>query len=260
MLVTPPPAKIWAEKNSISYIQPEKLGELENIFTTSSQAGEPRKAIFQQKNMRESKNVFQFDFFIVVAYGKIIPENILKIPELGSINIHYSLLPKYRGASPVESAILNGETETGVTIQQMEYKMDSGPIIAQEKIQIGDDETAPELRKRLIQLGGELLVKTLSEYIKNKIKPTPQDESQSTYCKKIKKEDGEISLNDNSVKNYNKFRAYANWPRIFFFRNGKRIIITGAELKNDQFIIKKVLPEGKKEITWQEFNLRHGVN
>src|SRR3989338_8941718 len=215
MLLTPPAVKIWAEENKIPYIQPEKL------------------------NTEEFKNTF--DLFIVVAYGKIIPENILNMPKLGSLNIHYSLLPKYRGASPVESVILNGDTETGVTIQKMEYKMDAGDIIAQEKINIKADEKAPELRKRLIKLGGELLVKILPEFIEGK------------------KKDGLIDLNDDAVKNYNKFRAYAHWPRTFFFQNDKRIIITDAELQNGKFVIKKILPEGKKEVAFEEFNLRHGV-
>ena len=195
----------------------------------------------------------------------MIPENILNIPKFGSINIHYSLLPKYRGASPVESAILNGDTETGVTIQQMIYKMDAGAIIAQEKVSIFADEKAPELRKRLIKIGGELLVKTLSTpsaqkdslgtspYIGGGWVGVKQDESQATSCKKIKKEDGLIDLNDDGVKNYNKFRAYAYWPRTFFFKNSKRIIITDAVLENNQFVIKKILPEGKKEIKYEEF-------
>ena len=233
MLLTPPAVKIWAEENKIPYIQPEKL------------------------NTEEFKNTF--DLFIFVAYGKIIPENILNMPKLGSLNIHYSLLPKYRGASPVESVILNGDTETGVTIQKMEYKMDAGDIIAQEKINIKADEKAPELRKRLIKLGGELLVKILPEFIEGKIKPIPQNGSLASVCKKIKKEDGLIDLNDDAVKNYNKFRAYAHWPRTFFFQNDKRIIITDAELQNGKFVIKKILPEGKKEVAFEEFNLRHGV-
>jgi methionyl-tRNA formyltransferase len=230
MLNTPPSVKIWAEKNSIPCIQPEKL--------------EKEMAVI-------NKNGLETDLFIVVAYGKIIPENILNIPKLGSINIHYSLLPKYRGASPVESAILNGETETGVTIQKMEYKMDSGPIIAKEKTEIFPDEKAPELRKRLIKIGGELLVKTLNT--SEGWVGLQQNESEATFCQKIKKEDGLIDLNSDAVKNYNKFRAYATWPRTFFFKNDKRIIITDAVLENNQFIIKKVLPEGKKEISWEIF-------
>ena len=227
MLVTPPPVKIWAEKNKIPYIQPKKLVELENIFTTSS------------------------DLFIVVAYGKIMPKSILNIPQLGSINVHYSLLPKYRGASPVENAILNGDTETGVTIQKMAYKMDVGDIITQENINIMPDETAPELRKRLIKLGGELLVNTLPKFIKGEITAMPQDEKLATNCHKIKKEDGLIDLEDNALKNYNKFRAYAFWPRTFFFKNGKRIIITQAKLENEKFVIERVIPENGKEMDYK---------
>ncbi len=233
MLVTPPPVKVWAQENNVSYIQPEKLSPEE----------------FKE----------DFDLSIVVAYGKIIPEKILKMPKLGSINIHYSLLPKYRGASPVESAILNGDTETGVTIQKMEFEMDAGAIIAQEKITILPDEKAPDLRKRLIKIGAELLVKILtpsassaSPYIGGGWVGVKQDGKEATFCKKIKKEDGLIDLNDDPVKNYNKFRAYATWPRTYFFRDGKRIIITKARLENNQFIIEKVIPEGGKEIDYKK--------
>jgi len=253
MILTPPPVKIWAEKNNIPYIQPENTKELGVVFATSSQADEPRKAIRQQADMRESKNDTQFDLSIVVAYGKIIPENILNIPKLGSINIHYSLLPKYRGASPVESAILNGDTETGVTIQKMKYEIDSGNIIMQEKVNIFPDEKAQDLRKRLIKIGGELLVKTLPDFINVETKETTQNENEAIFCKKIKKEDGLLDLNDDPIKNYNKFRAYATWPRTFFFQNNKRIIITDAMLENKQLIIKKVLPEGRKEIKYEDF-------
>ena len=122
----------FAEKNNIPCLKPEKLdAEFSNKL----------KAI-------------SYQLFVVVACGQIIPEKILNMPKLGSINIHYSLLPKYRGASPVESAILNGDTETGVTIQKMTYEMDAGDIIAQEKVDILPGETAPELLKRLIKIGG----------------------------------------------------------------------------------------------------------
>jgi methionyl-tRNA formyltransferase len=230
MILTPPPAKVWAIKNNIPYIQPENLKEL----SPTLEIGE------------------SIDLFIVVAYGKIIPENIINLPKLGSINIHYSLLPKYRGASPVESAILNGDMETGVTIQQMKYKMDSGPIIAQEKTEINPEEKTPNLRKRLIKIGGELLIKVFPEIIESKIKLIEQDEENATYCKKIKKEDGLIDLKNDGIENYNKFKAYAVWPRTYFFENGKRIIITDAILENNQFIIKKVIPEGKKEVEYKK--------
>ena len=243
MIITPPPVKVWAEKNKIPYIQPEKNAELLSMFSSE----EFGLAVRSEKKLKEAKH----DLFIVVAYGKIISEDILKIPKFGSINIHYSLLPKYRGASPVESAILNGEVETGVTIQKMVYKMDAGEILAQEKVKIDATLQAPELRKRLIKLGGELLVKVLKTPSASGHSPftggEEQDESQATFCKKIKKEDGLLDLNDDPVKNYNKFRAYAGWPRTFFFKNGKRIIITDAALENGKFIIKKIIPEGGKE-------------
>ncbi len=233
MLLTPPPAKTWAIENNIPYIQPEKLTE-------------ERTDLFE---FLRSDLKAPVELFIVVAYGKILPEEVINAPKLGSINIHYSLLPKYRGASPVESAILNGDIETGVTIQQMEFKMDTGPILAVEKTPIGESETAPKLRARLIKIGGDLLVKMLPDFVEGKITPTPQDDSQATKCKKMTKEDGLINLEDDAVKNYNKFRAYAKWPRTYFFKEGMRIIITDAELANGRFIIKKVIPEGGKEVS-----------
>lgn len=252
MLLTPPPVKIWAIKNNISYIQPKDIKEgLDIVFKSIAQADEPSIANFQQKIMCGFKNNIQPDLFIVVAYGKIIPENILNIPKLGCINIHYSLLPKYRGASPVESIILNGDAETGVTIQKMEFKMDSGPIVAKEKVKILPDEKASELRTRLIKIGGELLVKTLPNFINGKTKEISQNENEATFCKKIKKEDGLIDLNDNATKNYNKFRAYATWPRTFFFKNNKRIIITKARLENNIFVIEKIIPENGKETDYK---------
>jgi methionyl-tRNA formyltransferase len=223
MLITPPPAKVWAMENNVPFVQPENIKEIS----------------------------IESDLFIVVAYGKILPEELINSPKLGSINIHYSLLPRYRGASPVESAILNGDEETGISIQKMQFKMDSGPIIAQEKVTILPDEKAGELRERLIKIGGELLVKTLPDFVDGKISEIPQDENEAKFCKKIKKEDGLIDLNDEGVRNYNKFRAYATWPRTFFFKEGKRIIITDAKLENGEFKILKIIPEGGKEINYK---------
>lgn len=234
MIVTPPPVKVWAIENNIPYVQPEKVQEIE-------------KLVFSNHD---------FDFFLVVAYGKILPEALIKTPRLGSINIHYSLLPKYRGASPVESAILAGDTETGVSIQQMEYKMDAGPILAEEKTEIGPDEKTEDLRERLIKIGGNLLVKILPDFLEGKITPTAQDESQATFCKKIKKEDGLIDLvTTPSSELYNKFRAYHKWPRIYYFENGKRIIITDAELKDGKFVIKRIIPEGGKETEYKSHSI-----
>ena len=248
MLITLPPVKVWAIKNKIQYLQPEKLKKLN--LETDLVVGVPSLGTPTTK----------FDLFIVVAYGKIIPEEILNLPKLGSINIHYSLLPKYRGASPVESAILNGDKVTGVSVQKMNYKMDTGSVIAVEKVEIDENEKAPKLRKRLIKIGGELLVRTLPNFINGRITETVQNESQATYCKKIKKGDGLVDLEASPPSElYNKFRAYSAWPRIFFFRRNlsagrqERIIITDASLEDGQFVIKNVLPEGKKETIWEEF-------
>ncbi|MFA6076613.1 MAG: methionyl-tRNA formyltransferase [Candidatus Paceibacterota bacterium] len=260
MIVTPPPVKTWAIENKIPYIQPESIlddKQIGDVLRTLGRSDGDGQRKFSAENFRGEQNIS--DLFIVVAYGKIIPEKIINMPKLGSINIHYSLLPKYRGASPVESAILNGDTETGISIQKMAFKIDRGQIIAQENVPILPHEKAPDLRKRLIKLGAELLVKTLPEFTAGKIKTTPQDEQKATYCKKIKKEDGLIDLNSDAITNYNKFRAYASWPRTFFFRNDKRIIITDAELidnpldgaRSKQFIIKKVIPENGKETDWK---------
>ncbi len=221
MQLTPPPTKIWAEKNKVPFIQ--DMADLQGVF----------------------------DLFIVVSYGKIIPKKILDMPKYGTINIHPSLLPKYRGPSPMVSAILNGDTETGVTIIKIDEEMDHGPILAQEKINLTGFEMIQDLEKTLADLGGELLIKTLLDFAEGKIQPVKQDDSQATFCKKIKKEDGLIDLNDDAKENYNKFRAYATWPRTFFFKNSKRFIITDAELKDNEFVIKKIIPEGGKEIGYK---------
>jgi len=253
MLITPPPVKVWAIENNIPYLQPENLKEgADIVFRNIGRHDGAEHSKSSAEDLCVEKNNICPDLSIVVAYGKIMPENLLNLPKLGSLNIHYSLLPKYRGASPVESAILNGDEETGISIQKMEFKMDAGPIVAQEIVKILPDEKASELRIRLIKIGGDLLVKILPEFIEGKINPIPQDETKATHCKKIKKEDGLIDLNDNGIINYNKFRAYATWPRTFFFKDSKRIIITDAKLENGEFKILKIIPENGKEMEYKD--------
>ena len=233
MILTPPPVKIWAEANNIPVLQPEKI---DNKF-------------FDEIIKTET------DLYLVVAFGKILPEKLINYPKFGTINIHYSLLPKYRGASPVESALLAGNNKTGVSIQKMVFKLDSGPIIAKQVLAIDINDNKESLRKKLVKIGGQLFLDILLDYMDNKIELQNQDESDATYCHKIKKEDGEISLNGNYLENYNKYRAFYGWPGIFFFKeiNGKktRFKITKARLENNKFIIEKVIPEGKKEIDYK---------
>jgi methionyl-tRNA formyltransferase len=166
------------------------------------------------------------------------------------INIHYSLLPKYRGATPLESALLAGDTETGVTIQNVALVVDAGDIIAQEKIAIAPDETARELRPRLINLGAQTLVDTLPTFIAGTIIPIKQDDSLATYVHKIKKEDGLLDLSAPAQENWNTYRAYADSIGTYFFENDKRMKITAASFKNEMFTVERVIPEGKRETAY----------
>ncbi len=233
--LTPSPVSIWASNNSIPVYKPEKINE-EFIIE------------FTKHNIVLS---------IVVAYGKILPEKLIGIPQLGTINIHYSLLPKYRGASPLEASLLNGDNITGVSIQQMVFKLDSGPILALKEISIDINDNKFDLKNKLVALGGELLCKIIPDIINKTITPIFQDESKATFCTKIKKENGELDLNDNSLFNYNKYRAFYGWPGVYFFsiKHGIkiRVKIKEAAYENNLFIIKKVTPEGKKEISYSDF-------
>ncbi|MFA6251704.1 MAG: methionyl-tRNA formyltransferase [Candidatus Paceibacterota bacterium] len=240
--LTPSPVSIWAEKHNIPCLKPEKITP-EFIEKLKS----PPVGL-----VASHQSDWWLDLFVVVAYGKILPESLIKTPKLGTINIHYSLLPRWRGASPLEATLLNGDTVTGVSIQQMAFKLDSGPILAKEEIPIELNETKEELKNKLIKLGGDLLCKIIPEILENKITPEDQDETKVTYCIKIKKEDGQIDPSGDPILNWNKYRAFYGWPGIFFFKNEKRIKITKAKYENDSFIIERVIPEGKKEINYSE--------
>lgn len=238
-LLTSPLAKKWAENHNIKIFQPEKI----------------------DSNAIELINKIKAQMFLVVGYGKILPQKLIDLPNRKIINIHTSLLPLYRGPTPVQGPILAGDQETGVTIMVIDSQVDHGPIIKQERYLLKGNETEPELTRILFTRGGELLSEILPDWIAGKIKPVEQEHTKATYTKKLTKEDGLIDLNGNAKENYNKFRAYIAWPRTFFFQNGKRIIITEAELQDNpldkargkQFVIKKVLPEGRREISWEEF-------
>lgn len=227
-----PPAKEWALKHGVPVLQPEKLDEDFFVHLES----------------------YLLDISIVVAYGKIIPEKFIELPKHKTLNVHYSLLPHLRGASPTESAILLGDKETGSAIQIMKQKLDSGPIIAVQKTEIGEDETTTELRGRLTDIGAGLLVQILPEYLSGNLTGTVQDEALVTHSGKIKKEDGLLDLSGDPIANYRKYRAYIEWPRTYFFtKDNKRVIITKAHMGDGLFIIDKILPEGKKEIDFKEF-------
>ena len=204
-------------------------------------------------NVIASISAYKCAYAIVVAYGKIFPEELIAAFPLGVLNVHYSLLPKYRGATPLEGALLAGDTETGVTIQKMAKELDAGDIFAQETIRIAPSETARELRPRLISMGAELLVKTLPAFLSGTVTPIPQDAPHSSYTRKLKKEYGLLSLTDPGETNWNKYRAYADSIGTYFLHKGKRVKIVSASFKNQSFIPEMVIPEGRREIDYITF-------
>ena len=166
------------------------------------------------------------------------------------LNVHYSLLPKYRGATPLETALLRGDPETGVTVQKMVKELDAGDILAQRSVKIGEDETVRELRPRLVELGGNLLADTIPAFLSGTLVPTPQDDSKATRAYKIKKEDGLLSLDAPGDENWKKYRAYTDSIGTYFFEKGKRMKITEASFKNGTFAVERVIPEGKREVAY----------
>lgn len=228
-LISPEP-KSWADTHDVACLQPEKINE-----------------DFLVELRREP-----WDIFIVVAYGKILPQELLDIPTHGSLNVHYSLLPRWRGASPTEAAILAGDSETGVCIQQMVYELDAGPIVAQRTLTILPETSTIPLRHELSLVGSQLLTEILPDYLAGGITPTEQDRNAATHCRKIKKEHGEITLGDDPLELWRKYRAYHPWPGLYFWdENGKRIKISQASWQDGEFIIEKVIPEGKGEVDYR---------
>lgn len=242
MLLTAPHIKTWCELKGIPISQPIKL---DNEFYEEL-----------------SKN--NYDLFIVASYGKIIPDNILNIPKSGVLNVHPSLLPTYRGPSPIETALLNGEKELGISIMKLDSEMDHGPILIQSKFEINKEATAGTLEVEAGQLGGELLTQVLEHYLEGTLIPQEQEHSKATFCKKITKELGEIKLNDSAHETRNKFRALTPWPSLYFFiKHGEkniRVKVTKVDLTAEidenaraEEVILSVTPEGKKEMDWESF-------
>jgi len=232
--IVAPPVKEWAYERDIPVLQPESL-RTENEATDLLKNSE-------------------WDLFVVSAYGKILPKEMLALPHKGVLNIHPSLLPKFRGASPIESQILADEKNTGVTIMQVDEEMDHGPIVAQASVTPEEwPLKAALLEEMLATIGGELLAETIPAWLNGTLTPEPQQHELATYTKKIEKADGEILLSDDGYQNYLKYCAYDVWPGIFFFHNNKRIKITDAEFKNGTFTPLKVIPEGKKETEYETF-------
>ena len=163
------------------------------------------------------------DLNVVVAYGQIIPSSIIYLPRYNSLNVHFSLLPKYRGASPVQKALLDGEAKTGITIFELNEKMDEGDILVQEEVNVFPDENAADLEARLAQKGADLLIKAIAQI--DKLKHRKQDHSQATYAPKIRKEDGKIDWTKNALYIERQVRAFTPWPSVYAFLKDIRIKI-----------------------------------
>lgn len=226
--LTTTPVKIWAKENDVIFLTPEKIDRL----------------------FLSELSEYDVDLSIVVAYGKILPEEAINLPIHGTLNVHYSLLPRWRGASPVEATILAGDTETGVSIQKMVSELDAGDIISDAKIDLSGDEFAPDLKTILSEIGSDLLIETVPEFLNGNLKLRKQDNMLVSKCKTIKKEQGELLESDSDEMKWRKYRAYFDWPGVFYFKEGKRIKVTEAEYTNEgEFLIKKVIREGGKEIS-----------
>ncbi|BAI81445.1 methionyl-tRNA formyltransferase [Deferribacter desulfuricans SSM1] len=252
--LTPPPVKEFALQHNLEVYQPDKI-----------------------KNNQEAYDKIKFcnpDFLVVVAYGKILPKEILDVPKKGPINVHFSLLPKYRGAAPVNWAIINGEEKTGVTTMLMDTGLDTGDILLKEETFV-DKKTAPELLDELSITGAKLLIKTLTNF--DDITPIKQDDEQATYAPILKKEDGIINFDEDATIIERKIRGLQPWPSAYTYLNGKILKIFEADVvkdntevepgtifditkknfkvkcKSDALVIKELQFEGKKRMNTAAF-------
>jgi methionyl-tRNA formyltransferase len=258
LILTPNIVKVWAKENGIEVLDPSSLKNNPDLVS---------------KLQGLSSQVF-----LVASYGKIIPKEIFEIPAKKTLNIHPSLLPKYRGASPIQSQILNDEKEIGVSIMVITEGMDEGPVVVQKKLLHYEEDRQNEnfdlrgnpsgrssqnfhfaclgrneLEKVLATEGARLFAHILPEWLEGVIDPIPQNEELATYCKKIKKEDGQIDLQDDPYQNLLKIKALEGWPGTYFFQGNKRVLIKKACIEDSKLKIERVIPEGKKEMPYEDF-------
>jgi methionyl-tRNA formyltransferase len=229
-VMTPPPTKVCALSHSLPVYQPEKIrtDEVREVFQTLAP-----------------------DAMVLVAYGKIIPPWLLAVPRLGCINVHFSLLPKYRGAAPVNWAIARGEQVTGITTMFMDEGLDTGPVLLQRECPVGADETAPELAEKLAPIGAELLVETLRFVERGQIVPQAQDHSQATLAPMLKREDGLIDWRWTAADIHNRVRGFHPWPGAWTTLGGHRVIVwkTKCALESGDAIahpgaVARLVPDG----------------
>ena len=216
-----------------------KRGKKLNESPVAIQAKVLELDVFKPKSLdnKELKDILSkfsdIDYLVVVAYGKIVPAWLLSLPRVASVNAHFSILPKYRGASPIQSALLNGDTETGISFIEINSNLDAGDIISLHKIKILSHDNKLTLEKKLTDKCINEIFKTLSDFKDHKILAYLQDKSKATYCKKISKNDSFTNFNEKSLNIINKFRAFYEWPGLAFNHNDITIKIHGIEISKE---------------------------
>ncbi|HUP48289.1 MAG TPA: methionyl-tRNA formyltransferase [Thermoanaerobaculia bacterium] len=205
MRLQKPPVAVRAEELGLPLVQPVKIRDevfLQRIAAIAPDAG------------------------VVIAYGRILPGSLLEIPRHGFLNVHASLLPKYRGAAPIQRAIEAGETATGVTIMRVDEELDHGPMIETVALEIGPDERLPSVARRLARAGAEAMSRTLTAIESGRAVETPQDHQSATHAPKIEKEEGRITFTEPARVIYDRFRAFDPWPGVFFDSGGETILVS----------------------------------
>jgi methionyl-tRNA formyltransferase len=206
----PPPVKTLAQELNLPIMQPEKL---------------------KQPDAMEQLTAWSPDLVVVAAFGQILKKDVLDLPKYGCINVHASLLPRWRGAAPINAAILHGDDETGVTIMQMDVGLDTGPMLAKRSIRILPDDTAGSAFEALSTLGADLLIETLPDYLSGKIQPTPQPDEGATYAPMLKKEDGRLDFTQDVNDLERRVRAFNPWPGTFMDFDGTNLKVHRAHVE-----------------------------
>ena len=219
----PPPVKVAADALGLPVIQPARI-----------------KAPEVAEQIRELSP----DLLVVVAYGQIVPESVLSIPRLGAVNVHASLLPRYRGAAPVAHAILSGDRETGVTIMRMDEQLDHGPILSSRKTSIGDSEDAAILTRRLAVMGAQLLVETLKNI--ERITPRDQEHGQATFTPRLRREDGDLDWGLGPAEIDRRVRALQPWPGVTLPTSRGRVKVLSGHVDGDTYVLDVVQLPGRK--------------
>jgi len=251
---TPPPVKTLALQLGLGLIQPERL---------------------RLPEAQEKLHAWAPDLIVVAAFGQILRQNVLDLPRFGCINVHASLLPRWRGAAPIQAAILHGDAVTGATIMKMDAGIDTGPTLSQQPLEILPTDTAGSLFPRLAQAGADLLIQTLPAYLAGELIPTPQDENRATYAPMLKKEDGLLDFTQPAAALANRVRAFNPWPGAFLLWEGQplkihrahpildltaqpaqRTVVEGLPavgVVDGWLLLDEVQPAGKRAMTGKEF-------